>query len=82
MFHQRIQDGQQVEQPDDWLRLGNPWQIARPEHTLRVQFYGRVEAYVDEAGEKRRRWVDTYDVLALPLRHPRAGLPQQHRQHS
>ena len=73
MFHQRIQDGQQVEQPDDWLRLGNPWQIARPEHTLRVQFYGRVEAYVDEAGEKRRRWVDTYDVLALPYDIPVPG---------
>ena len=59
MFHQRIRDGYQVEEPDDWLRLGNPWEIARPERTYRVRFYGRVERYVDEHGNLRARWVDT-----------------------
>ena len=73
MFHQRIRDGHQVEEPDDWLRLGNPWEIARPEHTLRVQFYGRVEAYTDEQGCCRRRWVDTHDVQALPYDMPVPG---------
>jgi len=73
MFHQRIQNGHQVEEPDDWLRLGNPWQIPRPEHTIRVRFYGRVEGYTDEHGRSRRRWVDTHDVLALPYDMPVPG---------
>jgi starch phosphorylase len=73
MFHQTIHDGYQVEEADDWLRLGNPWEIARPEHTFRVQFYGRVESYVDEQGHERYRWVDTHDLLALPYDMPVPG---------
>jgi len=73
MFHQRIHDGHQVEEPDDWLRLGNPWEIARPEHTFRVQFYGRSESYTDERGHLRYRWVDTQDILALPYDMPVPG---------
>ena len=73
MFHQRLHNGHQVEEPDDWLRLGNPWQIARPEHTLRVQFYGRVEHYTDDRGRHRCRWVDTHDILALPYDVPVPG---------
>ncbi len=73
MFHQRIRDGRQVEEPDDWLRLGNPWEIPRPEHTFRVQYYGRVEAYEDETGRERFRWVDTHDIMALPYDSPVAG---------
>ena len=30
----------QEELPDDWLAYGNPWEIARPEYTLPVQYYG------------------------------------------
>jgi len=73
MFHQRIRDGHQVEEPDEWLRLGNPWEIARPEHTLRIQYYGRPEYYEDESGHQRCRWVDTQDVEALPYDMPVPG---------
>ena len=73
MFHQRIRDGYQVEEPDDWLRLGNPWEIARPEHTFRVQFYGRTEHCTDAEGRHRVRWVDTRDVLAMPFDTPIPG---------
>lgn len=73
MFHQRIRNGYQVEEPDDWLRLGNPWEVARPERTYRVRFYGRVERYLDEHGELRARWVDTQDVLAMPYDTPIPG---------
>ncbi len=73
MFHQRLRDGQQIEEPDDWARLGNPWEIARPEHTFTVQFYGRIESYTDEQGHERYRWVDTHDVLALPYDMPVPG---------
>ncbi len=44
----------QVEEADDWLRYGNPWEKARPEYMRPVHFYGRVEHHPD--GEK---WVDT-----------------------
>lgn len=44
----------QVEEADDWLRHGNPWEKARPEYMLPVHFYGRVEHTA--TGTK---WVDT-----------------------
>ncbi len=73
MFRQCIRDGYQVEEAYDWLRLGNPWEIPRPEHTLRVQLYGRVETYTDGEGRRRHRWVDTQDILALPYDMPVPG---------
>lgn len=44
----------QVEEADDWLRYGNPWEKARPEYMLPVHFYGRVEQ--TDGGAK---WLDT-----------------------
>ena len=44
----------QVEEPDDWLRFGNPWEKARPEYCLPVNFYGRVENV-----NGKEKWVDT-----------------------
>lgn len=66
MFRQRIEDGYQQEEPDDWLREGFPWEIRRIERTQIVKFGGRSEAYTDETGDLRHSWVDTYDVLAVP----------------
>ncbi|MDH3440313.1 MAG: glycogen/starch/alpha-glucan family phosphorylase, partial [Gammaproteobacteria bacterium] len=66
MFRQRIEDGYQFEEPDDWLREGFPWEIRRIERTQTVKFGGRSQAYTDELGEVRHTWVDTYDVLAIP----------------
>ncbi len=66
MFNQRIENGEQVENPDHWLRDGNAWEIERPEHTRRIHFGGRTEFYKTEYGETRARWVDTHDVLAVP----------------
>ena len=43
MFRQQIVDGGQVEEPDHWLRNGNPWEIERPEYTQRIRFGGRTE---------------------------------------
>ncbi len=73
MFRQRIVDGQQVEEPDHWLRAGHPWEIERPEYTQRVRFEGRSENYRGPAGEMRMRWVETRDVLAVPYDLPVPG---------
>jgi len=65
IFQQRIQDGFQVETPDNWLRYGNPWEIPRPHALFPVQFYGRTEHVRDEEGRYRARWVDTQSVYAM-----------------
>ncbi len=73
MFHQRIDNGYQVEQPDSWLRNGNPWEIESPENARRIHFFGRTEHYNAGNGHLRARWVDTHDVLAIPYDTPVPG---------
>ena len=73
MFHQRIENGYQVEYPDRWLRHGNPWEIECPEATRRIRFFGRSEHYRDSDGAQRVRWVDSRDVLAVPYDIPVPG---------
>ncbi len=73
IFEQRIEKGYQVEQPDAWLRNGNPWEIVRPEYTLTVRMGGRCEAFMDKDQRYRIRWVDTQDVLGVPHDTPIAG---------
>ncbi len=72
MFHQRIEDGHQVEYPDSWLREGFPWEIERIEYTQTVKFGGRSQS-VTEKGVTHYRWVDTHDVLAIPYDIPVPG---------
>ena len=73
MFRQHIENSRQVEEPDHWLRDGNPWELERPEHTRRVQYYGLTETYEDAQGRKHVRWVDTEDVLAVAFDTPIPG---------
>ncbi len=68
MFRQHITNGHQVEDPDHWLRDGNPWELERPEYTQRIKFGGHTEH-----GPDRVRWVDTQDVLAVPYDLPVPG---------
>ncbi len=73
MFRQRIVDGRQTEEPDHWLRDGNPWEQERPDFTQRVRFGGRTEHYLNESGEQHVRWVESHDVLAVPYDIPIPG---------
>ncbi len=73
MFRQKIDEYGQHEEPDHWLRSGNPWEMERPEYTRQVQFGGRTETYTDAEGRERVRWVDTHDVLAIPYDIPIPG---------
>uniref|UniRef100_A0A673Y960 Alpha-1,4 glucan phosphorylase n=1 Tax=Salmo trutta TaxID=8032 RepID=A0A673Y960_SALTR len=68
IFNQKIVNGWQVEEADDWLRYGNPWEKARPEYMRPVHFYGRVEHTPEGV-----KWVDTQVVLALPYDTPVPG---------
>ncbi|UYV82965.1 PYGB [Cordylochernes scorpioides] len=69
IFTQRIKNGEQVEEPDDWLRYGNPWEKARPEFMIPVNFYGKV-VNGENGG---RKWVDTQVVFAMPYDSPVPG---------
>ncbi|XP_006737195.1 glycogen phosphorylase, muscle form, partial [Leptonychotes weddellii] len=68
IFNQKICGGWQMEEADDWLRYGNPWEKGRPEFVLPVNFYGRVEHTSQGA-----KWVDTQVVLAMPYDTPVPG---------
>ena len=65
IFQQDIVNGWQLERPDHWLSLGNPWEIFRRELNYRVKFGGRVESYFDAKNKLNFRWVDTEDVIAV-----------------
>ncbi|CAD7079424.1 unnamed protein product [Hermetia illucens] len=73
IFAQKIKNGEQVEEPDDWLRFGNPWEKARPEFMLPINFYGRV---MDTPEGKK--WVDTQIVYAMPYDNPIPGYGNNH----
>ncbi|MEO1767454.1 glycogen/starch/alpha-glucan phosphorylase [Thiobacter aerophilum] len=73
MFTQKIENGCQVEHPDNWLRYGNPWEFPRPEVLYQVKFHGRVVEYADAEGRLRHHWVDTDDVMAMAYDTPIPG---------
>ncbi|HET7292621.1 MAG TPA: glycogen/starch/alpha-glucan phosphorylase [Vicinamibacteria bacterium] len=73
IFQQKIQDGGQVEAPDNWLRYENPWEIPRSDLLFPVRFYGRAEHYRDAEGRARVRWVDADEVWAMAYDTPVAG---------
>jgi starch phosphorylase len=66
IFKQTFEDGWQVEKPDKWLAMGNPWEFPQPDDMVEVGFFGRTEHYRDEAGELRVRWVPKQKVLGEP----------------
>ncbi len=73
MFRQRIEEGYQVEEPDHWLRDGNPWEVSRSEYGQLIHFGGRTEHFRDPQGIHRVRWVETNDVVAIPYDMPISG---------
>ena len=65
LFYQILENGYQQERSDNWMRRGNPWEIVRFENIYKIKLYGRSEPYTDIKGEKRYRWVDTQNVMAM-----------------
>ena len=73
IFDQAIRDGWQVEITDKWLRLGNPWEIPRPEIAYNVGLGGHTEPWVDDTGRYRVRWIPDRVVLGTPSDTPVLG---------
>ena len=72
MFKQTIENGQQIENPDNWLRYGNIWEFQRPEVTFNIRFYGNVVKYPKD-GDEAQHWVDAEHVVAMAYDVPVPG---------
>lgn len=72
IFRQEIKDGFQIEEPDNWLARGNPWEIACPNRSVVIHFGGRV---IKPEGQRSSEynWVDTNEILAVPYDTPVVG---------
>ena len=74
LFRQVINDrGEQIEVPDMWLRIGNPWEIRKPKHTVDVKFYGEMRVNYNEVGNMHFEHVNCTHVLAVPYDMPMIG---------
>jgi starch phosphorylase len=67
IFYQVIQDGWQVERPDNWQRVGCPWEFERPHYLYEVRFYGQVKETADTRGRMRHEWISTQNVMAMAV---------------
>ena len=74
MFRQKIENGEQIEHPENWLRSVNPWEYARPNIVYPIQFNGRVTQVNNWRGELLVHWSDTDDVMARAYDFPVIGL--------
>ena len=74
MFKQKIENGFQVEVPDNWLKNGNPFELRRPEYAKTVKFGGYVRVEYDEQTKRNRFIQEGYQsVLAIPFDIPILG---------
>jgi len=73
IFHQEIRDGWQVEMTDNWLHLGNPWEIARPEVSFEVKLGGHTDRERDADGREKVRWIPDRVVKGTPYDTPISG---------
>ena len=72
MFKQTLEHGQQVENPDNWLRYHNIWEFQRPESAYTIKFYGKVVHTNTEDGS-HSYWVDEQHVVAMAYDVPVPG---------
>ena len=73
MFMQKIENGFQVEAPDDWLKNGNPFEMKRAEYAVEVKFGGYVAVRKNEQGKDTFVQEDYQSVLAVPYDLPVVG---------
>lgn len=74
LFEQRIDDGWQVEEPEEWLAFPHPLLFTRPEVTYPVGFGGHVDEGRDVRGRPVRRWRPQRRVFAVAHDLPIAGM--------
>ncbi len=65
MFRQMVENGAQVEHPENWLKYGNPWEFGRPNVMYPVRFNGEVAQVHNWRGELECYWGNTDDIMAM-----------------
>ena len=73
LFRQKIENGFQVEVPDNWLKDGYPFEMRRPEHTFQVKFGGYVRSEADNNGKVKFIHEGYQSVRAVPYDMPVVG---------
>ena len=73
MFKQKIEDGYQVEVPDNWLADGNPFELRRPEYAKEIKFGGYVTVKTDQNGRSVFTQEGYQSVRAIPFDLPIVG---------
>ncbi|MDF7799210.1 glycogen/starch/alpha-glucan phosphorylase [Pontiellaceae bacterium B1224] len=73
IFRQEFDHGWQKERPDEWLALGYPWELIRPEYTLPVCVYGRVKKNFRPGKGSDDVWEDFQVFEAVPYDVPIIG---------
>ncbi|MGX8704125.1 MAG: glycogen/starch/alpha-glucan family phosphorylase, partial [bacterium] len=74
MFRQKIENGFQVEKPDNWLKNGYPFELKRPEHAKEIRFGGNTRTEFDKETNQNKYIYENYSsVLAVPYDIPILG---------
>ena len=73
MFKQKIENGYQIEEPDDWLKYGNPFEVKRDEYELEVKFGGYVDVEQGANGNPKFVQKGYQSVRAIPYDIPIVG---------
>ncbi len=73
IFRQALQDGWQLELPEDWLSSSNPWEFHRPEVSYVIGFGGSVDVVTQPDGTTRSVWRPADSVKAVAFDTPIAG---------
>ena len=73
MFKQKVENGYQIEVPDEWLKNGYPFEIRRAEYATEVKFGGYVKTVWN--GQRNVFVQEGYQsVLAVPYDMPIVGM--------
>lgn len=72
IFKQQVRNGWQTEQPDNWLKHGNPWEIPREDITFTVGFGGDVRV-IREGGKDLYKWISADQVQGVAYDMPIVG---------
>ena len=73
LFKQKIENAEQVEVPDCWLKNGNVWEVWRPHHGVKVNFGGDMRSWMDQDGKFHMDYRPAMTVLAVPYDEPVVG---------
>ena len=73
LFKQKIVNNEQVEVPDQWLSLGNVWEVRKPKHAVDVKFGGHVDMWLGEDGKAVINHIPSLVVRAVPYDVPVVG---------